>query len=175
MNPSAFRIANESDSSAIAELVNAAYRPSHDMAGWTHEAELVAGARTSKAQVAEIIKRPNSTILVCFANLSIVACVHIEKEGTNSHIGMLAVNPSLQTAGIGKQMLALAENYATEIFGAERFILAVVSARSEFVAFYLRRGYQKTGSIMDYPLSAGAGIPKNPALKIETLEKRSNE
>lgn len=71
-------------------------------------------------------------------------------------------------------MLALAENYAIETFGAEKFILIVVSARSELVAFYLRRGYQKTGSVTDYPISAGAGTPKNPALKIEVLEKRSN-
>jgi ribosomal protein S18 acetylase RimI-like enzyme len=174
MNPGEFRIANESDSTAIAELVNAAYRPSYDTAGWTHESDLVAGERTAPAQVAETIKRPNSVILVRDENSAIVACVHIEKEGNNSHIGMLAVNPTLQTAGIGKQMLVLAENYATETFGAEIFILVVVSARSELIAFYLRRGYQKTGSVMDYPLSAGAGIPKNPALKIEILEKRSN-
>lgn len=174
MNLGEFRIANKSDSAAIAELVNAAYRPIHDTAGWTHESDLVAGERTTPAQVAETIKRPNSVILVRCENSAIVACVHIEKEGNNCHIGMLAVNSTLQAAGIGKQMLALAENYATETFGAERFILVVVSARSELIAFYLRRGYQKTGSVMDYPLSAGAGIPKNPALKIEVLEKRSN-
>jgi|GEM_PF-4252178 len=27
---------------------------------------------------------------------------------------------------------------------------------------------------MDYPLSQGAGIPKNPVLKIEVLEKQSD-
>lgn len=168
------RIANESDASAIAELVNAAYRPSHDTAGWTHESDFVAGERITPEQVIETIKRPNSVILVRCKNSAIVACVHIEKEGSNSQIGMLAVNPTLQAAGMGKQMLALAENYATETFGAERFILVVVSARSELVAFYLRRGYRKTGSVMDYPLSAGVGIPKNLALKIEALEKQSN-
>lgn len=36
--------------------------------------------------------------------------------------------------------------------------MVVVSSRSELISFYQRRGYQKTGSIMDYPLSAGAGI-----------------
>lgn len=174
MNIDMVRIANESDASAIAKLVNSAYRPSSDSAGWTHEAELVAGERTSSAQVAETIKRPNSAILVGSENSEIVACVHIEKEGNNSHIGMLAVSPTLQASGIGKQMLTLAENYAIETFGTEKFILVVVSARSELIAFYLRRGYKKTGSVMDYPLSEGVGIPKDPALKIEVLEKRSN-
>jgi ribosomal protein S18 acetylase RimI-like enzyme len=174
MSLDAFRIANESDASAIAELVNAAYRPRPSAAGWTHESELLVGDRTNPTQVSEVITKPNSAILVGLKNSAIVACVHIEKEGDNGHIGMLAVNPALQAAGVGKQMLALAENYAIEVFGAEKFILVVVSLRSELIAFYLRRGYQKTGCVMDYPLSAGAGIPKITALQIEVLEKRSN-
>ena len=52
--------------------------------------------------------------------------------------------------------------------------MVVVSSRRELISFYLRRGYRKTGSIMDYPLSQGAGIPKNPVLKIEVLEKQSD-
>jgi hypothetical protein len=52
--------------------------------------------------------------------------------------------------------------------------MAVVSSRSELIAFYLRRGYQKTGVVQDYPLSAGVGTPKFSGLKIEVLEKRSN-
>lgn len=174
MNPDTFRVADESDASAITKLVNAAYRPSQGAAGWTHEAELVAGERTTPAQVVETIRRPNSVILVRCRKSAAVACVHVEKEGNDSHIGMLAVDPALQATGIGKQMLALAEDYAVETFGAEKFILIVVSARSELVAFYLRRGYQRTGFPMDYPISAGTGIPRNSALKIEVLEKRSN-
>lgn len=174
VNQDTFRVADESDASAITKLVNAAYRPSHDAAGWTHESELVAGERTTPAQVVETIRRPNSVILVRCRKSAAVACVQIEKEGNNSHIGMLAVDPALQAAGIGKQMLALAENYAIGTFGAEKFILVVVSARSELIAFYLRRGYQKTGSLMDYPISAGAGVPRNSGLKIEVLEKWSN-
>lgn len=170
----AFRIASESDALAIAELVNCAYRPRPDAAGWTHESDLVVGERTTPAQVTEIIKKQNSAVLLGLKNSEIVACVHIEKEETQSHIGMLAVKPDLQASGLGKQMLALGEKHATEAFGTNTFSLVVVSSRSELVAFYLRRGYQKAGSVMDYPLSAGAGTPKLPNLKIEVLEKRSN-
>lgn len=174
MSIDTFRAANESDAEAIAELVNRAYRPGSGATGWTHESELVSGNRTSAIQVVETITRPNSVILVGLKKLEIVACVHVEKEGGNCHIGMLAVNPTLQGAGAGKQILAHAERYATEVFGSEKFIMIVVSSRSELISFYLRRGYQRTGAVMDYPLSAGAGIPKDPALKIEVLEKRSN-
>jgi len=170
----AFRIANESDASTIAELVNTAYRPSSGAAGWTHESKLVTGNRTNPTQVIELIRRANSVIILGITNLAIVACAHIEKRDENCHIGMLAVNPALQAAGAGKHLLALAESYSNEVFKAEKFILVVVSSRSELIAFYLRRGYHRTGSVMDYPLSANVGTPKNPALKIEVLEKQSN-
>ena len=85
---------------------------------------------------------------------------------------MLAVNPVLQGVGAGKQMLALAEKYICENFGSEKYIMFVASSRSELSSFYMRRGYQKTGNIMDYPLSADFGTPLHPDLKIEVMEKR---
>lgn len=169
-----FRKAIKSDAEAIAQLVNKAYRPETGTAGWTHESDLVSGNRTGVSQVAEVMSKPDSVILVGLKDSEIVACVHIEKDGINSHIGMLAVSPILQGAGTGKQMLAHAERYASEIFGSDKFTMVVVSSRSELIFFYLRRGYQKTGSIMDYPLSAGVGTPKFSDLKTEALEKRSN-
>ena len=36
----------------------------------------------------------------------------------------------------------------------------------------LRRGYRRSGEVSDYPLNA-AGIPLQPELKIETLEKNA--
>ena len=174
MTIDSFRTASKLDTEAIAQLVNKAYRPESGTPGWTHEADLVAGNRTSASQVAETISKPDSVILVGLKNSEIVACVHIEKDGNNSYIGMLAVNPTVQGVGTGKQVLAYAENYAATVLGSEKFVMVVVSARTELISFYLRRGYQKTGSIMDYPLSAGAGSPKHANLKIEVLEKQSN-
>lgn len=174
MNIDTFRTASKPDAEAIAQLVNKAYRPETGTAGWTHESDLVSGNRTSVDQVVEVMSKPDSVILVGLKGSEIVACVHVEKDGSNSHIGMLAVNPKLQGAGAGKQMLAHAESYASENFGSQKFLIVVVSSRSELLSFYLRRGYQKTGSVMDYPLSAGAGTPKHANLKIEVLEKRYN-
>jgi ribosomal protein S18 acetylase RimI-like enzyme len=171
MSIDTFRTASKSDAEAIAQLVNMAYRPEAGTAGWTHESNLVYGSRTNVVQVSEILSKPDSVILVGLKGSEIVACVHVEKDGSYSHIGMLAVNPKLQGAGVGKQLLAHAERYANENFGSEKFIIIVVSSRSELIAFYLRRGYQKTGTVQDYPLSAGVGTPKFPNLKTEVLEK----
>lgn len=169
-----FRTASKSDAEAITQLVNKAYRPETGTAGWTHESGLVSGDRASVGQVSEVMSKPDSVILVGLYDSEIVACVYIEKDGNNCHIGMLAVNPMLQGAGVGKKMLAYAEWYASEYYGSEKYIMVVVSSRNELIAFYLRRGYQQTGSVMDYPLSAGAGTPKHADLKIEALEKRSH-
>lgn len=159
------------DANAISHLVNQAYRPEPGACGWTHESDLVAGQRTSAEQVAQTLNRPDSVILLGSNNADIVACVHVEKDGRSSHIGMLAVHPALQGTGAGKRMLAQAEHHARTHFSAEKFIMLVLSSRLELVAFYLRRGYQKTGMVMDYPLTAGVGTPRQADLTIEVLEK----
>ncbi|MFY9260166.1 MAG: GNAT family N-acetyltransferase [Gallionella sp.] len=174
MKMDTFRTANKADAEAIAQLVNNAYRPETGRAGWTHESDLVSGNRTSGDQVAEVMSKPDSVVLVGLKGSEIVACVHVEKDGNYSHIGMLAVHPKLQGAGAGKQLLAHAERYAKEHFDAEKFILVVVSSRSELISFYLRRGYQRTGVVQDYPLSAGVGTPKSSNLKTEVLKKWLN-
>ncbi|MDD2774415.1 MAG: GNAT family N-acetyltransferase [Gallionella sp.] len=168
-----FRLATVDDVESIARLVNQAYRPDTQTLGWTHEAELVSGKRTNQSQVKEMISKPDSLVLIGLNDSNIEACVHVEKEGDNSYIGMLSVDPQRQGTGVGKRMLAYAEEYAAHCFESKKFVMVVVSARVELIAFYLRRGYQKTGVVMDYPLSAGAGIPKQTDLKIEMLEKQS--
>ncbi len=170
MNIDSIRTADTSDAKAITQLVNEAYRPELGAQGWTHESNLVSGDRTNAGQVIEAILKKDSAILLGLKDSDIVACVHIEKVGNSCHIGMLAVQPNLQAAGIGKAMLAQSEYYASVNFGAEKFIMFVVSARPELISFYLRCGYRKTGEVMDYPLS-GAGLPKCRGLNVERLEK----
>lgn len=168
-----FRIATNADSESIAELVNQAYRPKlRHPASWTHESDLLSGNRINAQQIVEILSKPDSMILVGTKAAEIMACVQVEKNGNDSYIGMLAVHPMLQGAGVGSQLLTQAEQYALEVFEAKKFIMVVVSARSELISFYIRRGYRQTGNIMDYPILKGVGIPKNPNLKIEILEKQ---
>ncbi|MET1077596.1 MAG: GNAT family N-acetyltransferase [Pseudomonas sp.] len=174
MNPDAYRTATLADVDAIVQLVNHAYRPAPGAAGWTHESELVSGDRIDQQAVRDAISKEGSIILLGIQELRIEACIQIEKTADASYIGMLAVNPRLQGINLGKRMLAQAEALAQTRFGSQKFILVVVSARSELIAFYLRRGYQRTGVLMEYPLSAAVGTPKFADLKIERLEKYAN-
>jgi GNAT superfamily N-acetyltransferase len=166
-----FRIARKSDADAIAQLVNNAYRPEPNATGWTHEAHLVSGSRTHAGHITKLLGRPDSVILVGLKKSELVACAHIEKAQSHSRIGMLAVCPLRQGLGLGKQMLTHAEKYAHACFNSEKFILQVISARSELIAFYLRRGYQKTGEILAFPHSADVGTPITPDIHLEILEK----
>ena len=106
----------------------------------------------------------------------IVACVHLEKSKNHAHIGMLAVNPAFQGAGIGKQMLAQAEAYASSHFNVEKFVLIVISLREELIDFYLRRGYHKTDRMIDYAQLCGETCDaKIDGLKFAVLEKRARK
>ncbi|WP_411870198.1 GNAT family N-acetyltransferase [Vulcanococcus limneticus] len=171
MGPVNFVAATPSDAEAIAQLVNAAYRPEAGAAGWTHEAEFVAGSRISASQVAAILTRPDAVILLGLEDQEIVACVLIERRGSASSIGLLAVTPRHQGKGIGTRLLDHAERYARTTLGSEQFTICVLTARTELMDFYGRRGYQRTGIVADYPRLAGVGMPISPDLKTEALTK----
>lgn len=169
-----FREANVHEAPAIAQLVNDAYRPKPDVRGWTHESDFVSGNRTNSEQVERLIQKKESVILLGLNGVQVFACIHIEWHGTEAHFGMLAVEPALQAAGAGKALLAHAEEYASSILGAKCFVLDVIEARKELVAFYLRRGYEKTVRVVPYPRNAGAGTPIHDTLNVVEMRKRYN-
>jgi GNAT superfamily N-acetyltransferase len=110
-------------------------------------------------------------LLIGFTGNEIAASALIEQADSISLIGMLAVQPVQQATGIGKRMLAEAEHYAIMHFGAERLRMNVLSSRSELLTFYERRGYCRTGVLLDYPNCTDVGRPKCDDLKIVVLEK----
>lgn len=166
-----FFVADVDDAAAIAELVNAAYRPKSGTAGWTHERELVSGPRIAAAQVAAAIGLADSVILVAKAAASIDACVHLQQRGEVCLLGLLAVDPEQQGSGIGKRLLAHAERHAVDTWGCATIRIAVLSQRQELLAYYRRRGYKATGAVTPYPRQQGLGSPIVDGLSVDTLEK----
>lgn len=165
-----YRSARPDDAEAIAQLVNQAFRPRTGAEGWTHEAHLVAGDRIDPAQVLRALVADDTALLLGMAGDEIVACVQVELAGDSARIGMLAVAAGRQGGGLGKAMLAQAEAHAVQRWQVERYVMRVLSARVELLAFYLRCGYRRSGEVSDYPVSA-AGVPLQAELKIEILEK----
>lgn len=169
--PFEFRCARKADAIDIASLVNRAYRPLPEHAGWTHEGNLVAGERTTAEQVLSLFHEHSKILVLCHGQSEIVACVHVQGGQSGAYIGMLATDPKEQTKGLGKQMLTHAETFAIEHFKASVLKMSVLSSRPELLAFYERRGYVLTGEVEEYPLSAGVGKPLVADIHVLSLAK----
>jgi len=97
--------------------------------------------------------------------------VHLQKQPEQVCFGMLAVNPSLQGRGIGKQLLEAAERAAQEAWAINKSVMTVISRRNELIAFYERRGYRRTGINQAFPVKPELWTPKVADLRLEVLEK----
>lgn len=163
-----FEPASIDDAKSISLLINQAYRGQQ---GWTRETEIVEGERSSIEDVRGLIRNPKTHLFVAAFKGKLVACICVEERKKKAYIGTFAVNPAIQSQGIGKQVLNLAEKYAFNQLGARSLVMVVISQREELIAYYERRGYRRTGKISAYPVHLNAGIPAVEGLAIESLEK----
>lgn len=167
-----FRAAGPDDIDAIVALVQSAYRGDSGRRGWTTESDLLDGQRTDAADVAELIARPGSQILLLEREGRLLASCHIERQGEAGYFGMFAVDPSLQTAGLGKLLLAQAERIAREAWGCRVMEMTVIVQRAELIAWYERRGYRRTGAFKPFPYGDERfGVPRRDDLRFEVLSK----
>ncbi|MFJ6779003.1 GNAT family N-acetyltransferase [Streptomyces yangpuensis] len=167
-----FRSAVEADVPELVELVESAYRGDASRAGWTTEADYLDGQRTDPDGVRAVIAGPDGVLLVVERAGELVACCHIEHRGDHAYFGMFAVRPGLQGAGLGKEILAEAERRARDTWGAGEMRMTVVNVREELIAYYVRRGYRRTGELSPFPYGDERfGIPLRDDLAFELLVK----
>lgn len=110
-------------------------------------------------------------ILLCLRNDEVIGSVLLQKKEAAAYLGMFVVRPDLQSNGIGKQFLNAAERIAQSEWDVSKIIMSVITLRPELLAFYQRRGYQRTGEVLPFPDDPTAGIPRVPNLQFEMLEK----
>lgn len=133
-------------------LINSAYRGETSKKGWTTEAHLLEGKRTSEEELTAIILDPKNTFLKFTENDQIIGSVLLVEKEHQLYVGMLTVSPELQNSGIGKKMLAEAENHAKSL-ALFTLSMTVVSVRTELIAWYKRHGYVDTGKREPFPSS----------------------
>lgn len=167
-----FRIATLTDIPAIVALVESAYRGDASRAGWTTEADFLDGRRTGPDDVSACIQRPRSRVVLAERDGQLAACAHVAEEDGAGYFGMFAVNPNAQGGGIGKLLLAECERIARSDWALPTMRMTVIDIRDELIAFYQRRGYQRTGHYKPFPYGdARFGLPKRDDLRFELLEK----
>lgn len=174
--PAAFRTAVTADVDAIVALVESAYRGESGLRGWTTESHLLDGRRTDANDVAEVIGRPDSRILLAERDGQLLASCHVERQGESGYFGMFAVDPAEQGSGLGKQMLAEAERIARDEWHCRGMRMTVIVQREELIAWYGRRGYRRTGEFQPFPYGDERfGIPRRDDLRFEVLLKEFGE
>jgi len=159
------RVARRDDLATLQPLIQRAYRGDDARAGWTHEADLLDGERIGIDELEAMIADSAERLLVGFDGDRLVGCVRVADSGGGlAYLGLLCVDPLLQTGGYGKQLIAAAEATARNDFGADRIEMTVIDRRAELISFYQRRGYAQVGT-RAFP------VVVHPPLHMVVLEK----
>lgn len=176
MSRQTHHVLGENELSSLVELVNSAYRGESSKAGWTTEADLLGGQRIDFAKAHEIFTNRLQQVLVWPSGQSVGpslnACVLLERKGQKAYLGMLTVRPQLQNFGLGRKLLETSEAWVKENWQVSEVEMTVVSARTELIAWYERRGYRLTGERRPFPMTDERfGLPKVAHLEFVVLEK----
>jgi ribosomal protein S18 acetylase RimI-like enzyme len=166
MTTTTYRIAGPADAPAVRALIESGYRGDSARQGWTNEADLLEGDRTSVEEVAAMIAAPEKRVILAERDGALVGTVTItDLGGGKAYMGLLCVSPTLQAGGLGRSLVSEVEALAAREFGADRMELIVVDVREELIAWYERRGYVRTGELRPFPL------PMDVPYKMVVLER----
>jgi len=127
-------MATDIDVDAIVRLVNTAFLV---------EQFFIDRDRTDPAMVRGLMEKGN--FLLAEDGQTLAACVYVELRGARGYLGMLSVEPARQRMGLGRQLLAAAENYFRES-GCRFSDLMIVDVRTELLTMYRQLGYVETGT-----------------------------
>ncbi|WP_152347618.1 GNAT family N-acetyltransferase [Brevibacterium sp. CFH 10365] len=157
------------------ELVSSAYRGEGSKQGWTTEADLLGGQRLDAPMAEEMLAEADSQILLARGEQGrAVASIYVrEPEDGAAYLGVLAVSPVGQGKGVGSSLISLAEAWVAERWGATSMRMSVINKRDELIAYYERRGYERTGDVEPFPYGDERfGVPKVDDLEFVLLRKQ---
>jgi ribosomal protein S18 acetylase RimI-like enzyme len=128
------RNAGKSDVEPIVRLVNTAFLV---------EQFFVERDRTNPEMIRGLMEK--GRFLLAEEGPSLAGCVFVELRGERGYLGMLSVDPARQRRGLGRQLMAAAENYFREA-GCRFSDLLIVNVRTELLTMYRQLGYVETGT-----------------------------
>jgi len=152
----------------LADLINRAYRDSDGDRRWTTEKHLVDGPRIGQEDVIALMREADSAMLAGFEADELVCCLSLKRMGDILEFGTFAVAPPRQGRGLGKQLLAYAEQVSQT--GIRCYQVAVVNRNESLIHFYQKQGYRLNGEILPYPATL-TNRPKVDGLALVVLQK----
>jgi len=148
-----YRLAEAADAPAVRTLIESGYRGDSARRGWSNEADLLEGDRTTPAEVAAMIAAPEKRVLLAEQDGVLVGTVTVtDLCGARAYMGLLCIDPERQAGGLGRALVREVEQLAVRTFGSKVMELIVVDVRTELIAWYERRGYVRTGTLRPFPL-----------------------
>ena len=138
----AIRAAGSDDVARIVALLNAAF---------AMERDFVDRDRTSAEEITNYLE--TGTFLVVDGEPGALACcMYLERRGDRVYLGMLAVSPAQQGQGLGRRMMAAAEQQAAA-WGCRAIDIRIVNRRAELPPLYRALGFVENGTApFDDPL-----------------------
>ena len=153
---SCFRQADLGDIEALARLINAAFRV---------ELPYIEGDRIDAEGVRSYMEKGKFFLAEDAGGLA--GCVYVELRGDCGYLGLLGVDPPRQGIGLGRKLMAAAENYFHQA-SCVAVDLRVISARTPLPAFYRHLGYRETGTAPFAP-DAPVKVPCHYILMSKTI------
>lgn len=138
------RLAEAGEAEDIARVINAAFRPAEEF--------FVEGDRITVDGVRALFGKGAFLIAEDF-----VGAIYVELRGARAYFGLLSVDPARQGAGIGKALIAEAEEFARS-HGCRHMDIRVVNLRTELPARYEKLGYVHAGT-EPWPDGAPSKVP----------------
>ena len=127
------REAEPADVAALTQLINASF---------VVEQIAIEGQRVDPDRVRGYLERGKFLLLEDASVL--LGCVYVEQRDSHGYVGLLSVDPSRQGVGLGRRLMAAAEQYFSGQ-GRTTVDLRIISARPELLRFYGKLDYKETG------------------------------
>jgi GNAT superfamily N-acetyltransferase len=126
------RRAESNEAVEVARVINAAFRPAEEF--------FVEGDRISVDGVREFFSKGAFLVAGDFAGV-----IYVELRGERAYFGLLSVDPAQQGAGIGRALVAAAEDFG-RTHGCRYMDIKVVNLRTELLPRYEKLGYSHAGT-----------------------------
>lgn len=172
--PLNFRIATANDAPQIAKLIQISFRAEDNGIAWTGpEVELNRTFTITPEEVLSTINNPEAEFLIATTDNSTLVGVMaaIKRSNELARLAMLAVDPSYQRTGLGRRVLANAEEYAQTNWVIKKTGLNALNNRGLLIEWYERQGYVRTGEKTPFPVKAFRDIELPEGLHFVEMEK----